>query len=127
MIAGRPIPLSSMPAISPRSGTEKLHCGWLQLATVRPHPHWQVRPWLTSSTVVAEKPAVAKKSANAMHAANARMLAGSRVTISLTPARGRRRDLFLTAAERLRDCDPLAHVGPQRDDGAEHHHQRSRP
>src|ERR1039457_5379038 len=40
-----------MPSMSARSGTEKPQVGILQLATVRPHPHWQVNPWETSDLV----------------------------------------------------------------------------
>ena len=44
MISARAHPCASIVSIRSRVGTEKLQFGWLQLATVRPHPHWQVRP-----------------------------------------------------------------------------------
>ena len=41
---GATFPLPIIVSIRSRIGTEKLQFGWLQLATVRPHPHWQVSP-----------------------------------------------------------------------------------
>src|SRR5208282_1922561 len=38
------MPLPIMRSISARIGTEKPQVGMLQLATVKPQPHWQVRP-----------------------------------------------------------------------------------
>jgi len=43
MICARPIPFPIIRSISSRVGTEKLQVGILQLATVKPHPHWQVK------------------------------------------------------------------------------------
>src|ERR1017187_5374367 len=40
-----------MPSMSARNGTEKPQVGILQLATVRPHPHWQVNPSETCALV----------------------------------------------------------------------------
>ncbi len=51
IISARPIPCASIVSNLIRIGTEKLQSGWLQLATVRPHPHWQVSPWATCSSL----------------------------------------------------------------------------
>src|SRR5579863_9550829 len=40
-----------MRSMSRRRGTEKLQVGILQLATVKPQPHWQVKPSETCALV----------------------------------------------------------------------------
>src|ERR1700678_2415906 len=46
------MPWFIMRSIAARVGTEKPQVGILQLATVKPQPHWQVRPSETSEFVV---------------------------------------------------------------------------
>src|SRR5579863_4110068 len=109
------MPWSSIFEISPRIGTENPQVGMLQLATVSPHPHWQVRPCATSSTMVDANAGAAINSASAMNTAPAE----KRIIVLLATGRGFRGDLFLAATERLGDRRALAHIGPHRDDGAE--------
>ena len=122
-----PIPLSIIEAISARSGTENPQVGMLQLATVRPHPHWHVRPCATSSTVVDENPGAGKNNASPNNATSTRMPAERLIEISLAPRCGLDRDRFFATAERLGDRGTLAHVGPHCDDGAENHDQTASP
>src|SRR5580658_1026137 len=51
MICARVLPSPIMRSISRRIGTEKPQVGMLQLATVNPQPHWQVKPSETSALV----------------------------------------------------------------------------
>src|SRR5271169_106555 len=51
MICARVLPSPIKRSISARIGTEKPQVGMLQLATVKPQPHWQVRPSETSEFV----------------------------------------------------------------------------
>src|SRR5271166_4355906 len=51
MICARVLPSPIMRSMSRRIGTEKPQVGMLQLATVNPQPHWQVKPSEISALV----------------------------------------------------------------------------
>src|ERR1019366_2307014 len=131
-----------MPSMSARSGTEKPQVGILQLATVRPHPHWQVNPWETSALVGVPAANVSREtffSSGERKMKSATTASASRGddanancerTDSITPASAQVGEFAVGAgrtAQHGRDCGALAHVGPHHNRGAEHHQQAAEP
>src|SRR5277367_1392319 len=123
-----------MRSMSWRIGTEKLQVGILQLATVKPQPHWQVKPSETCALVGVSDANVSRETffssgerktnsattRNTIDEANASLAR----TNSITPgrnisefARSRRR-----AAEDSCNCGALADVRPHHDHRADDHH-----
>src|ERR1039458_6893003 len=133
-----------MPSMSARNGTEKPQVGILQLATVRPHPHWQVNPWETSGLVGVSAANVSRetffssgerktKSATTVNASRGddpNANANRERTDSITPASGQVGEFVGVAgraAQHGRDCGTLTHVGPHHNHGAKRHQQAASP
>src|SRR5580693_2713838 len=118
-----------MRSISRRVGTEKLQVGILQLATVKPHPHWQVRPSETcefvgfsaanvsreTSTSSGEKTA---KSATTRNTSDEARVSFARTESITSGGVGKFAHIGRLPAERGCDCGALAHVRPHYDNGA---------
>ena len=118
-------------------GTEKPQVGMLQLATVNPQPHWQVKPSETSALVGVSAANVSRetffssgerktniaairKTSDDASTSRTLVASGSAEVGQFACAGG-------LAAERSCNRGALAHVRPHHDDGADHHHQASRP
>src|SRR5208337_2019636 len=140
MICARVLPSPIMRSMSRRRGTANPQVGMLQLATVKPQPHWQVKPSKTSVFVVVSDANVSRETflssgerkANSTMAMNASRSGDANFerTMSVTPGCAEVGEFARVggrAAERGRDCGALAHVGPHYDHGAEHHQQASCP
>src|SRR5208283_414105 len=139
MICARVLPSPINRSMSRRIGTENPQVGMLQLATVKPQPHWQVKPSETSALVgvsaanvsretffsSGEKKtniAAIRKTSDDASASRARTLVASwRAEVGQFACAGG------LAAESGCDSGALAHVRPHHDDGAEDHHQAARP
>src|SRR5271156_6623569 len=139
MICARVLPSPIKRSMSRRIGTENPQVGMLQLATVKPQPHWQVKPSETSALVGVSDAnvsretffssgerktniaAIRKTSDDASTSLARTLVASGRADIGQF---GRASGL---AAESGRDSGALAHVRPHHDDRAEHHHQAPRP
>src|ERR1700691_3704748 len=128
-----------MRSISWRIGTEKPQVGILQLATVKPQPHWQVKPSETCEFVGVSDANVSRetsfssgerktKSAATKNTTDATSVSFAR-TNSITSGRGVGEFTRVggRAAERGGDCGALAHVRPHYDHSAEDHQQAARP
>src|SRR5580658_8506462 len=128
-----------MRSIAARVGTEKTQVGILQLATVKPQPHWQVRPSETSEFVVVSDANVSRETffssgerkTNIAAARNTSDKASVNLarTDSITSGRGVGEFARVggRAAERGCDCGALTHVRPHHDHRAQHHHQAAGP
>src|SRR5260221_14608010 len=113
-----------MRSISRRIGTENPQVGILQFATVKPHPHWQVRPSETCEFVGFSAANVSRETSfssgerkrNSAATRNANTSFGR--TVSVTSRRyyvGEFARVSRRAAERGCDCGALAHVRPHYD------------
>src|ERR1700688_1845425 len=111
-----------MRSMSWRVGTEKLQVGILQLATVKPQPHWQVKPSETCALVGVSDANVSRETffssgerktnsatpKNTVDEANASLAR----TNSITPRHNVSKFARVggRAAQSSRDCGALAHV-----------------
>ena len=138
MIWARPIPCASIVSIRSRIGTEKLQLGWLQLATVRPHPHWQVSAsaisWRLGAAACAARSGsisgTAITTASAIAASAVTSVASANLVVTFTGSVSSGHGFGierLIAAERNGQRGALAHVGPHHDNRADRHHQAARP
>ena len=110
-----------------RTGTANSHCGWLQFATVRPHPHWQVRPSLTSWTrrsrgaTDGSAGAIAEASVNSASDRERQSQESARQR-SVTTGNGLRAEIERRRCTHGRsDGGAFAYVRPHHDHGAERH------
>src|SRR5208282_1877029 len=139
MICARVLPSPIKRSMSGRIGTENPQGGMLQLATVKPQPHWQVKPSETSALVGVSDANVSRetffssgerktniaairKTSDDASASRARTLvaSGGAEVGQFARAGG-------LAAECSCDCGAFAHVRPHHDDGTDNHHQAARP
>src|SRR5580658_10030137 len=139
MICARVLPSPIMRSMSRRIGTENPQVGILQLATVKPQPHWQVKPSETSALVGVSDANVSRETffssgERKTNIATIRKTSDDASTSrarTLVPSGGAEVGQFGCAgglaAESGCNGGAFAHVRPHHDDGADHHHQASRP
>src|ERR1700723_2171354 len=129
-----------MRSMSWRIGTEKPQVGILQFATVKPQPHWQVKPSETCEFVGVSDANVSREtsfssgerktnSAAMKNTSDATSVSFAR-TSSVTSRRYYVREFARVGgrtAESGGDCGAFAHVRPHHDHSAEDHHQAAGP
>src|ERR1700734_4559249 len=139
MICARVLPSPIMRSMSRRIGTEKPQVGMLQLATVNPQPHWQVKPSETSALVIVSAANVSRETFFSSGKRKTNIAAIRKTSDDTSTSRAR--TLVASGSAEVGQfacacglaaqggCDrgALAPVRPHHHDGAEHHHQASRP
>src|SRR5271155_1202909 len=134
MICARVLPSPIKRSMSRRIGTEKPQVGMLQLATVNPQPHWQVKPSETSALVAVSAANVSRETffSSGERKTNIAAIrktsddASTSLARTLVASGGADVGQFGCAgglaAKSGCDRGALAHIRPHHDDGAKHHH-----